>query len=98
MSETTKVDLDELRRLATGVGRGRGRWAGFEDAASPAAILALIARLEKAEAENARLREALDAIKSLGRVDMRGCWEHEIRDVIGSMTDCADRALSVQGD
>jgi len=51
-------------------------------------------RAEKAEAETARLREALDAIKSLGRVDMRGCWEHELRDIIGSMTDGADRALT----
>lgn len=50
--------------------------------------------LEKAQAEAARLREALDAIKSLGRVDMRGCWEHELRDIIGSMTDGAARALT----
>jgi hypothetical protein len=93
MSETTKVDLAELRRLAEaatptegatlnryehGGGRlfidrtqerggrqliadfyGDGADREFYAAASPATILALLTRLEEAEAENARLREAL---------------------------------------
>lgn len=40
---------------------GEGADREFYAAANPATILALIASLEKAEAENARLREALDA-------------------------------------
>lgn len=51
-------------------------------------------RAEKAEAEAAALREALDAVSGFAKVDMRGCYERELRDIIRSMTDCAARALT----
>lgn len=41
----------------------------------------------------ARLREALAAIAGFAKIDMRGRYEHELRDTIQSMTDCATRAL-----
>jgi hypothetical protein len=41
-----------------------------------------------------RLREALEAIAGFGSVNLSGEYEHGLRDIIRSMTDCARDALS----
>jgi hypothetical protein len=40
-----------------------------------------------------RLRTTLEAIVGLGYVNLSGRYEHEMRDIIRAMTDCARRAL-----
>lgn len=57
------------------------------------ALSAMMDRAAAAEAEAARLREALDTIAGFAKIDMRGCYERELRDIIRSMTDRA-RALT----
>ncbi len=43
--------------------------------------------------EVATLRASLDAIASVGSVNLQHHYPHELRDVIRSMTDCARDAL-----
>ena len=88
-------DWAELRRRAEAVRDGSyvAQW-DYRAAANPATILALLDERAALLAEAARLREALDAIAGFAKIDMRGCWEHELRDIIGSMTDGAERALT----
>lgn len=43
--------------------------------------------------ENVRLRAALGAIAGFGSVSLSGRYEHELRDIIRSMTDCARDAF-----
>jgi hypothetical protein len=46
-----------------------------------------------ADERAARLRDALERIKGFGDVNLSGEWEHGLRDIIRSMTDCARTAL-----
>lgn len=39
------------------------------------------------------LREALELIAAFGQENLAGEWEHGLRDIIRSMTDCARKAL-----
>lgn len=48
----------------------------------------------KFEAETNRLRERLETIAGFGSINLNGEWEHGLRDIIRSMTDCARDALS----
>ena len=43
--------------------------------------------------ENERLRKALECIAGFGQVNLSAEWEHGLRDIIRSMTDCAREAL-----
>jgi hypothetical protein len=58
------------------------------------AIAPLIAETAKLRAEIERLLEALEAIAGFGTVNLAGEYEHGLRDIIRSMTDCARRALN----
>lgn len=48
---------------------------------------------EPTEGQVAHLRERLEAIAGFGSVNLNGEYEHGLRDIIRSMTDCAREAL-----
>lgn len=43
--------------------------------------------------ENKSLRTALESIVRVGSLNLTGEYEHSLRDIIRSMTDCAKNAL-----
>ena len=57
------------------------------ETATPEVVLAMAARILQCEA-------ALKTISGFGSVNLAGEWEHGLRDIIRSITDCARMALS----
>ena len=56
----------------------------------------LLGEINQRDIEIERLQAALTSIKGFGDVDLAGEYEHGLRDIIRSMTDCAKNALNQQ--
>lgn len=79
--------LDLAARLATS--EKLRPWAEDEQRKREAVEESLLLERQKTD----RLIAALKNIKGFGDVDLSGEWEHALRDIIRSMTDCAQDAL-----